>query len=178
MRSLQESLPLPVTWQQYMLLLAIVSIIVGGMALHVLLSLQIAEARLQVRLLRVEYERIERDNSEVVYQIAMRSSLSQIEALATAQGFGPATGRILVPRTELGDEAVAGDAVTDVVVPADAGSRQPARAQESTLRPAAGTGPPVSQDWIAQGGAWWQTTQQSFGTAVDQFVRDVTGRVK
>ena len=91
-----------------MLALVITLIIAGGLALHVLLSVQIAEGEYQVHLLREKVQRIERDNSEIVYQIAMRSSLIQIEQAAAKQGFGPATGRVYVHRPQAQGNAVPG----------------------------------------------------------------------
>ena len=171
---MQDSLPFPETWQQYVLFLAITLIFAAGLALHVLLSVQIAEAQYQVRLLRAEVQRIERDNSEVVHQIAMRSSLSQIEKLAVAQGFGPATGRVFVQRPQLADVVVPG--LLPLGVTSHTTLNPSSRELIGVQAPAVATGPPEAQDWLAQGGQWWQSTQQSLQVTAAQLMRDVTGR--
>jgi hypothetical protein len=175
-RSLQDSLPLPQTWQQYLLSLAITLVIAGGLALHVLLSVQIAEGEYQVRMLRAEVQRIERDNSDLVYQIAMRSSLTQIEIEAAKQGFGPATERVFVHRPQTTASNVPGLLPQPVGANSSTELNPSSRELTSDWGPAEATGPPASQDWLGQGVQWWQSTQQSAQVAVDQLMRDATGQ--
>ena len=93
LRSLQNSLQLPKNWQQYMILLVVLLAIGAGMVVQVMLAVQIAEAEATARSLRMEYEWIQFENSELIYQIATRSSLGQVQRRAEEVGYIPATSR-------------------------------------------------------------------------------------
>jgi hypothetical protein len=152
LRALENLLPLPETWQQYVLACLVIGVVVGGLVLHIMLSVQIAEADFQVRTLRQEVSRIDRVNSELVYQIAQGSNLRQMAQFAVQQGYVPATERTYVVRQTIAQP-------TDLATP------------PPTF--AAGPG-----DWLAPARQWWEQTQQSAADALAQFQRDVSGRVK
>ena len=95
----QNLLPLPTTWQQYVIACLALAVVLGGMLMHVLLAVQIAHADFQLRQMQNEYARIERQNSELIYQIAQRSSLAHMAELALQEGYVPATGRTYVVRS-------------------------------------------------------------------------------
>ena len=98
LRSLQNSLQLPKNWQQYLILLIVMLMIGAGMVVQVLLAVQIAEAQAMARSLRMEYQSIQFENSELIYQIATRSSLGQVQRRAEELGYIPATSRTFVYR--------------------------------------------------------------------------------
>ena len=82
LRSLQNTLQLPVAWQQYLTMLGVVLVLAAGLAVEVLLTVQIAEAEATVRALRSEYAWIQYENSELIHQIATQSSLSEVQRRA------------------------------------------------------------------------------------------------
>ena len=106
---LQEMLWLPETYQQYLLLLAGTLAVGLGMLVHIWLTVQIAEARALVSQLAAESQRIERENSELIYAIANSSTLTRVEAAARQQGFRPATERVYVRRDAVRRDAVRSD---------------------------------------------------------------------
>lgn len=160
-RSLQDLLPLPETWQQYLVLLVIVLAIVGGMTLQIMLSVQTAQAEFQARQLRTEYARVQRLNSELVFQIANRTGLAQIEPIARAQGYAPATGRVYVRRDQLSPVPIA--AATSL-------------ARQAVVPKPAEPTPPA--DWLAQGRQWWVDAQQAAQATMTQLTGGVIGGVQ
>lgn len=158
LRPLQQWVRLPESWQQYMLLCILLAIVVAGMSFQIVLAVQIAESEYQVAALRNEYTRVERRNAELVYQLAMHSSLEAMQQLAAEQGFGPATGRTYIFRDQLPALTVAAPALRP------AGSGQPP----------AGTPP----GWLEQSRQWATGAQSSALEGFNQFMRDVVGRVQ
>ncbi len=160
-QAVQDVLPLPATWQQYVLACLALTIVIGGMWLQVLLSVQIARSEFTLRQMRSEYARVERQNSELIYAIAQQSSLAHMADLATQYGYVPATGRTYLVR---GQDAAALPALASepaALIPGPAPDR---------LAP---TG-----DWLDQTRQWWQNLQQSVSTATGQLWRDITGRME
>lgn len=166
-QALQDWLPLPTTWQQYLLACLALGVVCGGLLLHVLLSVQIARADFQLRQMRAEYARIERQNSELVYQIAQQSSLAQMAALAAQQGFAPASGRTYALRST----AVAADPVRSDISP----QAPPPAPHAAPGQPGADLAPPT---WLEQTGRWWHDSQQAAAAAASQLWRDITGRME
>ena len=105
---LQELLWLPETSRQYLLFLAIVLVIAGGMIVQVWYSVRIAEARAELRALAAQQQRIERENSELVYAIARSSTLDRVLRAALQQGYKPATDRVYVRRDEVAATTIPG----------------------------------------------------------------------
>ena len=97
---------LPETWPQFFTLLAIVLGIAAGLAVQIYQSVEIAHAQVELRGLRAEYERIERQNADLIFAIASKTALNRIYAEAERQGFVPATGRVYV-RPDLLTESTA-----------------------------------------------------------------------
>ena len=179
-QALRDTLQLPSTWQQYLLFFVIVVIVGAGMAVQVVLSVQIAETTLATRTLHAEYERVERENAELIFQIATRMSLNQVRRAANEQGFVPATGRTYVFRNQLagapvqglGSEAAAADAITAL----DGGKKVSSAVQSPK-------GPldtlivhldDLTQGWQQGGSSMLNAVQQ----AIDQLARDIWGRVR
>ena len=161
-QALQDALPMPVTWQQYLLACLALTIVVGGMWLQVLLSVQIARSEFTLRQMRGEYARVERQNSELVYAISQQSSLAHMAELATQAGYVPATGRTYIVRGQHSADLPA-------AAPLGAAALNPVPAP-NRLAPAL--------DWLDQTRQWWQTLQQAASTANGQFWRDITGRME
>jgi hypothetical protein len=160
-QGLQDALPLPTTWQQYLLACLAITIVVGGMCLHVLLAVDIARAELNLRQLRSDYARVERQNSDLIYAIAQQSSLAQMAKLAAQNGYVPATNRTFV--------------FTDSDVPMLSGRTSAAHSEPS---PVTTLQPREAADWLQQTRHWWQDFQGSIGTATGQLWRDFTGRME
>jgi hypothetical protein len=99
LRSLQNTLQLPETWQQYLIMLGVVLLIGAGITTHMLITVQIAEAQSTVRALRAEYEWIQFQNSALIHEIATRTSLSEMQSRAAELGYIPATSRTFVYRS-------------------------------------------------------------------------------
>jgi hypothetical protein len=161
-QAVQDVLPMPSTWQQYILACLALTIVVGGMWLQVLLSVQIARSEFTLRQMRSEYARVERQNSELIYAISQQSSLAHMAELATRSGYVPATGRTYVVRGQ------------------DAAELPAALAPESAALnpvPAPNRFEPAL-DWLDQTHQWWQNLQQSVSTASGQLWRDITGRME
>jgi len=174
-RELGRRLPLPTTWQQYVLACLALAVVLGGMLLHVLLSVQIARADFQLRGLRADYARIERRNSELVYQIAQRSSLAQMAKLAADQGYVPATGRTYVLRT---GPATLDPVTGGIAAPVQALAPAPSPTALRTPSAADAAQPATPAGWIEGAADWWQDAQGAAAAAAAQFWRDVTGRVE
>jgi hypothetical protein len=158
-QAVQDVLPIPATWQQYLLACLALTFVIGGMWLQVLLSVQIARSEFTLRQMRSEYARVERQNGELIYAIAQRSSLAHMAELATQSGYVPATDRTYILRGQGSADLPAAAALEPAALnPVSAPTR---------------LGPTL--DWLDQTRNWWQTLQQSASTATGQFWRDITG---
>jgi hypothetical protein len=161
-QALQDILPMPVTWQQYLLACLALTIVVGGMWLQVLLSVQIARSEFTLRQMRSEYARVERQNGELIYAISQLSSLANMAELATQSGYVPATGRTYIVRGQQSADLPAAALLEPAALnPVPAPNR---------------SGPALN--WLDQTREWWQALQQSASTATGQFWRDITGRME
>jgi hypothetical protein len=171
-RALQNALPLPTTWQQYLLACLAMAIVVGGMCLQVLLSVEIADREFVLRQLRSDYARVERQNSELVYAIAQQSSLGQMARLAAQSGYVPATSRTYIVRRPL-DSAGAPQLASLAGELAPAPPAVSVRGEFST--PVRSAPAPA---WLDGARQWWQELQESVTTAGGQLWRDFTGRME
>ena len=173
-QAIQDVLPMPATWQQYLLACLALTIVVGGMWLQVLLSVQIARSEFTLRQLRGEYARVERQNSELIFTISQQSSLAHMAELATQSGYVPATGRTYLVRDQHAAELPSAVAP---LVPALAAA--PALAEPAARNPVPASGRPEPMPgWLEQTRLWWQDLQQSVTTATGQLWRDISGRME
>lgn len=168
-QAIQDVLPMPATWQQYILACLALTIVVGGMWLQVLLSVQIARSELTLRQMRGEYARVERQNSDLIFAISQQSSLAHMAELATQSGYVPATGRTYIVRDQ---QAADASSAALALAPAQAEpvAPNPVPASDRRLEPMPG--------WLDQTRLWWQNLQQSVSTATGQLWRDITGRME
>lgn len=168
LRSLQNTLQLPVTWQQYLTMLGVVLVLAAGLAVEVLLTVQIAEAEATVRALRSEYAWIQYENSELIHQIATQSSLSEVQRRAAVLNYIPATSRTFVYRSDAPAMAPA----ATLTVPPDEASAPDIRVQPGAAAPAptpATAAAPASQPW-------WETAPAWFTTQLSKLVPAATGQ--
>lgn len=177
-QALQDALPLPTTWQHYLLACLAIGIVAGGMCLQVLLSIQIADRELALRRLQSDYARVERQNSELIYAIAQQSSLDQMARLAAQSGYVPATSRTYVLH-HAGATSLAG-ALMDAPAGAPAEAQTNRLPQPAVARPGAAAPAPETPNptWLDQARQSWQELQRFVTTASGQLWRDFTGRME
>ncbi len=106
---------LPKTPREFMIYCVGLLLIASGLSLHVFLSVQILDARVQIQQINAEIERIERVNSEIVYATTLHTSVDKMVRRAEANGYVYTTERKYVDRGTL-----FGPAPTDASVPATA----------------------------------------------------------
>jgi hypothetical protein len=140
-------LSLPGDLRSFALFVAAVGIVSGGMALHILLSAQILDARVELRTMKADYDATMRQNADLVWQIAEAKSLPAVVARAQALGYRASTDpqyvvRVAVPeldaapaaRLDVAGEQPAGDgplAWQPLPVGGDASASQPAQGDDT-----------------------------------------------
>lgn len=97
LRRLEQQIGLPTTFGGFLLLALAVALVCGGMALLVITSVQTYRARQHIAGLERTYQAIERQNAELVWQIAQHTTLEQVRQRALALGYQPPAGRHFVP---------------------------------------------------------------------------------
>jgi hypothetical protein len=122
--------------------------------------------------LEAQRQQIERENSDVIYAIANRTTLAQVEAAALQQGFRPATDRVYVRSTATG-AASAPDAASTAPLTAQAPLVANEEEAGSDLIEAVGRGLGAAGEWMQQAGA---ATVQSAASLTDQFTTEFTER--
>jgi hypothetical protein len=157
---LREMLWLPENYRQYLMLLVVTIVVGAGMVVHVWLNVQVAEQRYLLVQLAEQRERIERENSELIYAIADATSLRQIEQTALALGYRPTTALAYVRRDELATSTIPGLMATPASLPAQVLSatspvREPVAAQVraspgNDLFDAVGRGLGAAGEWLGQ----------------------------
>jgi hypothetical protein len=85
--ALGRNLSLPANARSFWLFLAGVLLVCAGMLMHILLSVQLWQGQLHLQELQAQYQSIEQQNAEEVWQIATASSLESIRLRAIAQGY-------------------------------------------------------------------------------------------
>ena len=85
--ALGRGLSLPANARSFWLFLAGLFLVCAGMLMHILLSVELWQAQLHLQELKAQYQSIERQNAEVVWQIATAASLESVRLRAIAQGY-------------------------------------------------------------------------------------------
>jgi hypothetical protein len=85
--TLGRNLSLPANARSFWLFLAGILLVCAGMLMHILLSVQLWQGQLHLQELQAQYQSIEQQNAEVVWQIVTASSLESIRLRAIAQGY-------------------------------------------------------------------------------------------
>ncbi len=167
---LQELLWLPGTPRQYLLFVAIALVVGAGMMLQIWYSVQIAEARAELRGAIAMQQQIERENGELVYAIATSTTLDRIRRAAEQQGYKPATDRVYVRRDEVATDAIPGLGAAALppvaAVPRDSSSAAP---------PA--TGPfDATMRGLGAAGAWLEGAATQVQQAIARFADGIRER--
>jgi cell division protein FtsL len=97
LRRLEQQIGLPTTFAGFLVLALAVALVCGGMALLVVTSVQTYQARQQLASLERTYQAIERQNAELVWQIAQHTNLEQVRQRALALGYQPPAERHFAP---------------------------------------------------------------------------------
>lgn len=95
-QALREALRLPTSVREFLLFLAGLVLLAGGLTMHVLLSAQLFQARVELANLHVQLSRVEEANAELVWEIAEAGRLDAVREQALALGYRPAPERLYV----------------------------------------------------------------------------------
>ena len=162
-QALQDVLPMPATWQQYLLACLALAIVLGGMWLQVLLSVQIARAEFTLRQMRSEYapRRTPKQRAGLRHfaTVVARPNGRAGDAKRLCARHGPHLSCAAASHSVASLAAAAVEAAAHNPVPTI-----------DRLEPTA--------NWLDQTRQWWQNLQQSMSTATGQLWRDVTGRME
>jgi cell division protein FtsL len=113
LRAFEQQVSLPTNRKAFLIFLFSTVIICSGLMLYVLLSVQIFHIESQLTKLKTEYQAIERQNTNLVGDIAQQASLGQLETRAKDLGYIVPQTRLYVTRqttTPLGAHAQANPA--------------------------------------------------------------------
>jgi hypothetical protein len=145
--ALDLGLRLPATPRALALYTLVIGIVCTALMLHVMLSAQIMQAEVRIHSLQSELDTINRQNDEILWQIARATNLTRIQERALALGYVPVRRRYveMPARPSL---AVATTGVQATAAAPDAG----ALVQTTSAQP-----------WVVSAVvAWWQSVKPSF----------------
>jgi hypothetical protein len=96
---LAQTLRLPDTWQSFLLFTLGIALACGGASLHLQLSTQILQDKLQLATLQAEERVLEEQNANLVWMVVQETELNKVKVRATALGYQPALKRnyIVIP---------------------------------------------------------------------------------
>jgi cell division protein FtsL len=94
--TLQGVLQLPTTGKGLFIYVMALALIAGALAIHVMLSVQIMDAQVQVTNMERQLAWIEQTNSEITYQIVQDTSMARMNRRAREQGYGYKVKRVYV----------------------------------------------------------------------------------
>jgi cell division protein FtsL len=97
LRTLEQQVSLPTDRNTFLWFLLSTLLICSGLMLYVLLSVQIFHIETQLTTLQKEYQTIERQNTDLVWEIAQQASLGQLQQRANALGYTVPQTRLYVP---------------------------------------------------------------------------------
>ncbi len=163
--TLDRTLPLPNTPRAFFNYFIVLLLIAAGMSLHVVLAVQTLQARLEVQRLHEEYENLRNQNSELIWEIARKTNLDNIQQLAYAAGYRPIQKRQYVPMP-----ASAGFGAQ----PAGTAQREPQGAAPNVaLRRAGAAVTPMPEG--RELSQWWQPWQERIETTAAQLLERILG---
>lgn len=119
--ALREALRLPTTAREFLLFLAALALLAGGLTMHVLLSAHLFEARVHLANLNLQLSRVEEANAELVWKIAEAGRLDAVQARALKLGYSYAPDRLYVAPPAPAQPPTAA-APVDALLAADAGA--------------------------------------------------------
>ncbi len=176
---------LPKTPREFMIYCVGLLLIACGLGLHVFISVQILDARMQIQQINAEIERIERVNSEIVYATTLHTSVDKMVRRAKANGYVYTTERKYVDR-----ETLIGPAATETLAPTSAASGRPdipltenrlhdlpqrmgelvpALPDRSTLNDGVMAAGDQIREWWLRGEAGWTTQQEQLRQRLESF---------
>lgn len=86
---LAHTLRLPDTARAFLLFLLTITVICGGLVLHLLLAINILESRIELQQLDVEYRTIRRESTTLIWAISQETTLPRMQERALAAGYAP-----------------------------------------------------------------------------------------
>ncbi|RME61329.1 MAG: hypothetical protein D6790_07980 [Caldilineae bacterium] len=90
---LERRLPLPRTWREYLAWLMVMGLLTALAGLQVSTALRVQKTRIEIQALRMEYESIQRQNAQLLWEISQHTNLEQVAQRAEALGFRPTLQR-------------------------------------------------------------------------------------
>lgn len=153
--SMDRLIPLPATLRSLTIYLIALLLVAAGMLLHVALAAQIRQVQVEIDGMKETHASIESQNAELIWEIARRSNLEQIQQDAYAQGYRPINRRqyvyVLAPSRAV-------DA--PVVAPAVATRTTPRSAQPAPALTAA-TPIPEGRQLVQWWGPWRERIEET-----------------
>ena len=111
--SLRAAARLPSTPREFLLYSVVILMIAGALVAHLLIAVQILNARVEIQALQEQIVRVEQINSEIVYATTLTTSVDQMVARAKANGYAYTTERRYVAPMENAADAQNAAAETD-----------------------------------------------------------------
>ncbi len=98
-RLLAQTLRLPDTWQSFLLFTLAIGLVCGGLILHLQLSTIILQNTIALRQLQAEEQVVQKENANLVWEIAQETDLNRVKTRATELGYEPAFQRnyVIIP---------------------------------------------------------------------------------
>lgn len=93
MQALDQNIWLPDSPATFAFYIVAITVLCGGLFLHINLSAQITQTHFDIASIEGKYYEIERESAEIVSQIAIATSMFDIYGRATALGYVPVTDR-------------------------------------------------------------------------------------
>lgn len=116
-----HTLRLPDTLHAFLLFLMAVTVICGGLILHLLLAISILESQIELHRLDAEYRAIRRESTTLIWAISQETTLDRMQARALEAGYEPTFERRYVIQPVTGAPvaigatgAIAGDVTTNL----------------------------------------------------------------
>lgn len=166
--ALDRLVPLPANLRTLTIYLVALLLVAAGMVLHVALAAQIQQVQVEIDTMKETHANIESQNAELIWEIARRSNLEQIQQAAYAQGYRPINRRQYVYVT-----APASAVAAPAAVPAVVARTEPRRASSLVAAPALAVATPVPEG--RQWAQWWQPWQERIAEAVATAIGRVWG---
>ncbi|MBX3012841.1 MAG: hypothetical protein KF832_15105 [Caldilineaceae bacterium] len=100
---LRDTLRLPNSWRSFVLFTCGVAVICAGMFLHLQISTQILQDKMQLSSLQAAELAVEEENSNLVWAIAQETELNKVHERAIALGYQPSLQReyVVIPSNTL-----------------------------------------------------------------------------
>jgi len=97
LHALGIGLTLPNSLQGFLLFLLALIVVIVGMTMQIMLSIQIWQTTAKVEQFKVEYRAVEQQNTALVWEIAQQSTLENVRQRAEALGYNVALNRYYLP---------------------------------------------------------------------------------